>query len=125
MNTDTHKRCSKCGIETKRSRFNKRKAAKDGLCPHCKICQSIDYDIAKQAGKVKPSPCSGPEFVKKYGVAYTTFRDWLVKEYDNDKSPYWQLKQIPQDERVLMVSQYKKWRKVKKARAAKNRRIRG
>jgi hypothetical protein len=63
--------------------------------------------------------------VKKYGVAYTTFRDWLIKEYDNDKSPYWQLKQIPQDERVLMVSQYKKWRKVKKARAAKNRRIRG
>ena len=35
------KQCSKCKEEKCESEFYKRKAAKDGLTPHCKACQKV------------------------------------------------------------------------------------
>jgi len=119
------KRCTKCGIERELKEFNRKCAAKDGRRSECRICQSIDHDERKAEGKVRVYAHGGPAFKKKYGIAYTTFRDWLVREYDADKSPYWQLKQIPVKKRESYILQYKKWRTAKKAKAKRNRELRG
>jgi hypothetical protein len=109
----TGKRCSKCGAQRELSEYNKKKAAPDGLRSECRICQSIDYDERKRTGKIKGNEVGYKTFKIKYGVAYTTIRDWLIREYDNNKAPYWQIGQVPVSERKALVAKYKRYKKKK------------
>ena len=102
------KTCSRCGLERKKSSFNKKKVAPDGLRSECNLCQSLDYDERKAKGKVKNCSVGYKSFKVKYGVAYTTIRDWLIREYDKGNVEYYQLKQVPKNERRKLVNKYKK-----------------
>ena len=113
MIAENEKRCSRCYVIRLKTRFSKKAAAKDGLRSECKVCASIDFDKRKDAGRIKIYETGYKSFKVRYGVAYTTIRDWLLRSHTNGTSKYWLLTQIPIEERQEVVDTYKLYKRTK------------
>jgi len=98
------KKCTKCGSELPLSGFSKRSRAKDGYKSQCKLCDSIEYDIAKSEGKIKLRGKSRHEeiFKAKHGVSAGTVRAYVMREYG--------LLWGEVDDQTSMVAEYKRFR---------------
>ena len=97
--------CTSCGTGRSDEEFSLRASASDGLKPTCKMCDSIEYNTRKAAGKVKNTRSNHPEIFKaKYGISDSTIRAYVNRNY----SFLWG--ELTDSEKDSMVEEYKQFR---------------
>ena len=113
------KECTKCGVIQDYDKFSNRKTASDGKKSQCKICDSIEYDEAKAAGKIKKGKKSNHEaiFRAKHGVSAGTVRAYVNRNY----SFLWG--ECTPEEQLSIIEEYKEFRNRPRVSKGYKRRI--
>jgi len=103
------KTCTKCQCPTPLEGFSNYYKSKDGLKSQCKLCDSLEYDIAKKAGKIVNGKSNHEAIFKaKHGVSPGTVRSYVNKNY----SFLWG--ELTEPEKMSIIEEYKKFRSRKR-----------